>query len=120
MPLKKCVLFTCKRQGMLDDYVPGKVENSNKLEVSDVGQFKAFKYLKYKYQSIKYQKKKATEVRDIQEDKNPNIIVWVSFHNTLHLHLNILSLTGLPWYLRRKFGSWRSNPPFLTGLNSNF
>ena len=65
---------------MLDDYVPGKVENSNKLEVSDVGQFKAFKY---KYQSIKYQKKKATEVRDIQKDKNPNIIVWVSFHNSL-------------------------------------
>ena len=62
---------------MLDDYVPGKVENSNKLEVSDVGQFKAFKYLRYKYQSIKYQKKKATEVRDIQKDKNPNIIVWV-------------------------------------------
>ena len=34
-------------QGMLDDYVPGKVENSNKLEVSDVSQFNAFKYLKY-------------------------------------------------------------------------
>ena len=30
---------------MLDDYVPGKVENSNKLEVNDVGQCKAFKYL---------------------------------------------------------------------------
>ena len=67
MALKRCILFTFKRQGMLDDYVPGKVENSNKLEVSDVGQLKAFKYLRYKYQSIKYQKKKATKVRDIQK-----------------------------------------------------
>ena len=52
-------MFTCKRQGMLDDYVPGKVENSNKLEVSDVGQFKAFKYLKYKYQEYQISKEES-------------------------------------------------------------
>ena len=55
---------------MLDDYVPGKVENSNKLEVSDVRKFRAFKYSKYKYQSIKYQKKKATQLIYIQKDNN--------------------------------------------------
>ena len=44
---------------MLDDYVPGKVENSNKLEVSDVGQFKAFKYLKYKYQEYQISKEES-------------------------------------------------------------
>ena len=59
MALKRCILFTFKRQGMLDDYVPGKVENSNKLEVSDVGQFKAFKYLKYKYQEYQISKEES-------------------------------------------------------------
>ena len=90
-------MFTCKRQGMLDDYVPGKVENSNKLEVSDVGQFKAFKYLKYKYQEYQISKEESDRNERYSKRQEPkhNCLGFISQHFTFTFEYFIIDRSSL-------------------------
>ena len=78
---------------MLDDYVPGKVENSNKLEVNDVGQFKAFKYLS-EYQISKEESDRSERYSKRQEPKH-NCLGFISQHFTFTFEYFVIDRSSL-------------------------